>query len=1050
MIVAHNGTRWLPNLFTALEASTRFPDHLMAVDTGSTDETALLLTDVLGPSAVHLIDSGTGFGTAVQQGLDRTAADDPSASSPDGSPEDWLWLLHDDCAPAPDALEHLLDVAESDPGISVVGGRVRAWPRARRLLEVGVTVTGTGHRETGVEIGEYDQGQHDEQRDVLAVSSAGMLVRRETWDRLGGFDSRLPLFRDDLDFGWRVAKAGGRVVVAPQAVIFHAEAATRGVRTLNGVDHLPNSPHRADRQAALFTVLANCHLAVFPFQYVRLALGSVLRALAYLVGKLPNAAADELLAMVSVLGRPGVLIAARVRRRGTSAASHRSVRALLPRWWTPYANGLDSLLSRFAGTVRDTASQVAAAARRRRPGASSVEALESGPVPNEAVNLPSGAGPVAWMMAHPITTLAAGLTVLAAVATRDLWGGGWLQGGALLPAPEGGASWWQTYIESWHHVGLGSREAAAPYVGVLGVISTVLLGKSWLTIQLLVVLAVPLSAVGAYVVARRWVDSLATRAWMALSYALLPVLTGTVSSGHLGTTVAVIALPWLVRVAVPMALPERTQGWRAVFATGLVLALIVAFAPLAWPMAAVVALAVLGMIAVSARRRAELMLRPVVAVSLPALVLLPWSWHLLTTPALFLTEAGRVDRATPSVAEHAWALPWGRLAAAGDAPWWLSLGLVLAALVALLRTDRRPKVVAAWWVVGLGLVTTALLAGVLVTIPGTTDQAFVWVGLPVVVSQAAAIVAAGFAADGVGRVIQSGSFGWRQPLAAVTVVIALVGPFLGLGWWVGTAPEGSLTRAQAVPLPAYMIDAMKADAQQRILVISATAHRQSGTDEVAYSDTYTVYADDGYRLGDDSITATPTDAVTDLVKDLVSEAAPDDVSRLADLGIAYVVLPAPYDTDQVAQLDGLPGLSRASTNSRQLAGWQVDLPTGLVRVQNADTSVRSSAAGATVLASQDGHADARLEPGPDRVLRVSTDAADGFIATLDGARLDPVVVAAGAGFSVGTDGGSISVDPGGHRGWWVLGQGLVIMVLLVLAAPAIQPATATADEEEEA
>ena len=57
VIVAHNGTRWLPQLFRALEASTRFPDSLVAVDTGSTDETAQVLTDVLGPTVVHTLDA---------------------------------------------------------------------------------------------------------------------------------------------------------------------------------------------------------------------------------------------------------------------------------------------------------------------------------------------------------------------------------------------------------------------------------------------------------------------------------------------------------------------------------------------------------------------------------------------------------------------------------------------------------------------------------------------------------------------------------------------------------------------------------------------------------------------------------------------------------------------------------------------------------------------------------------------------------------------------------------------------------------------------------
>jgi GT2 family glycosyltransferase len=960
VIVAHNGARWLPQLFSSLESTTRFPDQLVAVDTGSTDATGALLAEAFGPSAVHTVDRSLGFGAAVQAGL--TATDD--TADPDG----WIWLLHDDCAPAPDALEQLLRVGRSEPGICVVGGRVRAWPRARRLLEVGVTMTGTGHRETGVEIGEYDQGQHDAQRDVLSVSSAGMLVRRRTWHELGGFERRLPLFGDDVDFGWRVAKAGGRVVVAPGAVIFHAEAATRGVRSLDDLRHVPNSPHRAERQGAIFTLLANCRGLVFPVQYVRLFLGSILRAVGYLIGKLPRAAADEVLAMLSVLGRPLQIIGARARRRRTSSASHRSVRSLLPPWWTPYLNALDSLLSRFADTVRDTAAQVASAARLRRSGTAGLHAVESGPVPDEAVNLPTGGGPVAWVVGHPVLSLSGLLTLAGVLTTRDLWGGGWLQGGALLPAPASSSAWWSTYTESWHHVGLGSLEAPSPYIAILAIWSMLVLGKSWLAVQLIVVLAVPLSAVGAYVAARRLVESLGTRVWMSVSYALLPVLTGSVSTGHIGTTVAVILLPWLFRAAMPMSTTSRTQStgaWRSVFASGIVLSVVVAFAPVAWPMAIVVAALAIGWLLLMQERRAGVLARPAVAALLPAALLLPWSWRLLTTPSLFLTEAGRVDSGTPAVSDHAWLVPFGRVAVSGDAPWWLSVGVVLAALAALLRKDRRGRILTAWAIVLVGLASTAVLAACVVTVPGTREETFPWVGFPVVVAQGAALVAAGLAADGVGRVIQTGTFGWRQPLAAATALVALVGPLAGLVWWIGDAPQGSLDRQQAVPLPAYMVDAMQADGQ-RVLVVNAIAGRSGDST----SDSYTVLAGDGTRLGDDSVIPPPNAELTRLVTGLLSEATTADVERLAELGIVYVVLPAPYDTDQIAQLDGVPELSRASTNPHRVAGWHVDVPLG--PVQLVDSS------------------------------------------------------------------GASHADPGGHRVLWLVAQGLLVVVAVVLAAPAVQ------------
>ena len=139
---------------------------------------------------------------------------------------EWVWILHDDANPEPGALLGAADAAAETHDADIFGPKLREWPSLRRLLELGVTISATGRRETGLERGEYDQGQHDEVREVLAVNTAGMLVRREVLEQLGGFDTELPLFATDIDFGWRAAAAGHRTLVVPQAVAFHAEAAT--------------------------------------------------------------------------------------------------------------------------------------------------------------------------------------------------------------------------------------------------------------------------------------------------------------------------------------------------------------------------------------------------------------------------------------------------------------------------------------------------------------------------------------------------------------------------------------------------------------------------------------------------------------------------------------------------------------------------------------------------------------------------------------------------------------------------------------------------------
>jgi GT2 family glycosyltransferase len=303
VLVAHDGARWLPTTLHAVKTQRRPVQRFVAVDTDSVDETRALLERAVGPSAVLSAPRETGFGTAVRL---ATAAFEgapglASTRSDSGAVVEWIWLLHDDSAPTPGTLESMLELADEMPSVGVIGAKLRGWDNRRVLLEVGVTVDRGGRRETSLEPGELDHGQHDGDRDVLAVSSAGMLVRRDVWDELGGFDRALPLFRDDVDFGWRANLAGHRVVICSRAIVHHAQAAASGQRRIAS-----GSPQRRrlDRQAALWTMLANAGTWWLPWVALRLVVATVLRAVAFVLLKRPFDALDELWAAAAVFGRP--------------------------------------------------------------------------------------------------------------------------------------------------------------------------------------------------------------------------------------------------------------------------------------------------------------------------------------------------------------------------------------------------------------------------------------------------------------------------------------------------------------------------------------------------------------------------------------------------------------------------------------------------------------------------------------------------------------------------------------------------------------------------
>lgn len=896
LLVSHDGARWLPAVLDGLLAQTRAPDRTVVVDTGSQDATVDIVTSRLGAAVLHQAPSRTSYPEAVHLGLQAAP---PVDGAGEGDEPEWLWLLHDDSRPDPEALAQLLRAAAENPSVSILGPKIREWPSLRRLLEVGVTLSGTGRRETGLERGEYDQGQHDRLREVLAVSSAGMLVRRDVFESLGGFDPQLPMFGNDVDLGWRAARAGHRTLVVPDAVVFHVEAAHRAVRRTP----VTGNHRREERRAALYTLLVNGSRAALPFMLVRLVLGSLLRALGLLLVRAPREALDELVALAHTYLRPDRVLRGRRGRRRTSSLPPGEVRHLLAPFWLPYRHGLD-FVSDLATAVVLQAADVSAARRTSRAAA------ETGPVPAEAEEMPADVGLLARLLGSPTALAMVLLVLLALVSARGVLGPGFLSGGALLPAPADAAAWWGLYVEDWHYgVGVGSDLPAAPYLLPLAMAGTVLLGKAWLVLDLLFLLGVPLAAWGAWRLLRRLTGRGWVTLWGAGAYAIFPVVTGAVNQGRLGTVAAAVVLPWLAHAA--LFLDPRHTGdrrWRAAWRTALLLALLSSFAPLAWVVAVVVAtLCLVGSLVLAApRRRGLTVWTPlVVAVAAVPVLLLPWSvLGAASAPGPWYAEAGLAS-AGDSADLGAWDLLTGRAGELGAAPGWITVGIGLAAVAALVRRDTRRTVLGAWVPLLIALATAVFL-----------DSRGEWAGFPLLVAYGAAVTAAATAGTGVSTLLAGRSFGWRQPLGLLVVASAVLAPLAGLLWWVGSGVSAPLDRVPPHGLPAYMTDAALRDADNGILVV-----RDEG-DGFGFN----VVRGEGVRLGDDSVTASgeAADSLAALVGDLATAPTSEQIAELSGYGVEFVYLPPPADPVLSGNLDAVSGLTSASAVRPHARAWQLE------------------------------------------------------------------------------------------------------------------------------
>ncbi|NUL06472.1 glycosyltransferase [Streptomyces lunaelactis] len=1025
VLVSHDGARWLPDALAGLLGQERPVQNVIAADTGSADDSARLVTEALGAERVLHLARRTGFGTAVDEAartagvltpdelpyLKRPSGWDPVSRTwrddaydmpelPHGEPVQWLWLLHDDSAPEPGALAELLRVADSDEYAAIVGPKLRGWYDRKQLLEAGVSIANSGRRWTGLDRREQDQGQHDQTRSVLSVSSAGMLIRRDVFDQLGGFDRRLPLMRDDVDLCWRAHAAGHRVLIAPDAVMRHAEASARERRTVDCAGRSVTSPHRVDKAGAVYTLLANARGAALPYVLLRIVIGTLLRTLAYLVGKVPGQAVDEVMGLFGTLLRPERIIAGRRRRaREGGAVEAGELRPLFP---PPGA------------TIRATVEQVAGhigGGSDADSGGSRHGVVESGPGGDDADFLEiEQFARLKKIARKPGPVLFALLLLVSVVACRGLFGSGALAGGALLPAPADVSDLWSRYADNWHPLGTGGTQTAPPYLAVLAGLSTLFLGSTGFALTVLLVCSVPLAGLTAYFASRPIVESRLLRAWASIAYAFLPAATGALATGRLGTAVLAILLPLIARAGVA-AHGLRSSGsgrgsWRATWAYALLLTLAMAFTPIVWPIALVLGLAVLVL------RRDDITaygLRFLAAVGTPLLILAPWSLTLLTGPSAFFREAGlEFGAGSASALDLLGISPGGPKAAGGI----LLIGIVLAALAALLRGERQFAIRASWAVALVGLIFAAIANG-----SG-------WAGPATLVYGIALLAAAVLGGEGGRSRVAAQNFGWRQPVAVLIALAAGIAPLLAAANWMLSGAAGPLERRDPVQVPAFVAEESDTRDQPRTLVLGGSS---------AAKVSYTLVRGSGGRLGDAELAeAGGGDARLDkLVANLVAGSGADQTSELSGFAVRYVLVRdgVPRQTSRV--LDATPGLSRLS----QLDGsalWRVDR-------QVARATIVSGKGEPLPVASDAVEAHAKIPAGASgRVLRIADRADDGWQATLDGRVLKKTAVDGWAqGFELPAEGGRLDLtydDPATHTGW-IWAQGALALVLLVLALP---------------
>ena len=451
----------------------------------------------------------------------------------------WFWLLHDDSAPAQDCLERLLTAATNARSVGVVGPKQVGWDNPELLLEVGLRATASARRANDIVPGEVDQGQHDDRSDVLAVGTAGALIDRAVWEEVGGIAPWLGPFGDGLELSRAARLAGYRVIVEPTAVIRHRRASYQGLRRPASVSHSSSAQPRTDAEAievALpesdpersFRARRSAQLtnwAAFSTRPIGLLLTwfvilGLMRFVWRLASKAPALARDELGAALAVAGR-----SRRVRAARRRLAQHTKAPASA-------LGRLYVTASEIRGVRRDRTRQE----RERRARAAAPSELE---LRELAALARSRRRTLSAVMVLVLALSTYGLSRL--LLTRSITGG-------ALPLFSGGwRQMWDSAWSTWIATADGYPGGVTPLLGILALPAALgrLVGlETSALISALVLLAVPLAALGAWFAAGTMTRKVALRAWAALVWALSPSLLLALGHGRLGALLVHLVLPW--------------------------------------------------------------------------------------------------------------------------------------------------------------------------------------------------------------------------------------------------------------------------------------------------------------------------------------------------------------------------------------------------------------------------------------------------------------------------------------------------------------------------
>lgn len=210
----------LDALRSVYEQTKNIAFEVIIVDNGSEDGSAEAIAKEFPQATLMAEEENHGFAKATNISVERASGK-------------YVLLLNTDTVVLDRAIERLVDFAEANPNAKMWGGRTifedgslnpdscwgRITPWSVFCMSTGLAKLFPRSELLNPEC--YGRWPRDHERRIDIVQGSFLLIEREFWNELGGFDLDFFMFGEEADLCLRAAQKGAQPRMTPEATIIH-------------------------------------------------------------------------------------------------------------------------------------------------------------------------------------------------------------------------------------------------------------------------------------------------------------------------------------------------------------------------------------------------------------------------------------------------------------------------------------------------------------------------------------------------------------------------------------------------------------------------------------------------------------------------------------------------------------------------------------------------------------------------------------------------------------------------------------------------------------